>query len=434
MALADIPTGGQRQRLDSWKEIAEYLGRDVRTATRWEAQGLPLHRVPGGKGSSVFAFTEEIDAWMASRRGTPAALATHPPPAPPPRLDRRAVAVACAVLALALMGAALVRQRTAHADEATLHVAITPSALSITTADGTARASHPFAPERAVAVQASPPVIVDVDADGTADVLVGVSYFEAPGKQTVRGGELIRLTTHGEVRWRFAFDDVLTFGEGRFAGPWALMDWRAGPAGPGARLAVAAHDYVWWASMVAVLDTNGRRLGAFVNPGWIESVLWVDADGLAIAGFNNPRNEAMVALIDARAPDGQAPGSAGSVFACASCSAAPPRYYATLPRSEMNLLGGGRFNRAVLTLVGERIIVTTTEVAGAATSATAVYEFDRELRLLRARYSETYWDAHRRLELEGRLTHSRAACPEGEGPAAIHVWSAPGWQRIPAPH
>ena len=65
MALADIPSSGQPRRLDSWKEIADYIGRDVRTATRWEAQGMPLHRVPGGKGVSVFAFTDEVDAWMA---------------------------------------------------------------------------------------------------------------------------------------------------------------------------------------------------------------------------------------------------------------------------------------------------------------------------------------------------------------------------------
>ncbi len=53
-----------RTRLDSWKEIAEYLGRDVRTAIRWEKErGLPVHRVPGEKGG-VFALQEEIEAWL----------------------------------------------------------------------------------------------------------------------------------------------------------------------------------------------------------------------------------------------------------------------------------------------------------------------------------------------------------------------------------
>lgn len=59
----------QRKRLDSWKAIAEYLGRNVRTVTRWaEQRHLPVHRVPGGKRQSVFAYSDEIDAWLLSQR------------------------------------------------------------------------------------------------------------------------------------------------------------------------------------------------------------------------------------------------------------------------------------------------------------------------------------------------------------------------------
>jgi TolB-like protein/tetratricopeptide (TPR) repeat protein len=57
-------------RLDSWKDIAEYLGRSVRTAIRWaECRGLPIHRVPGGKRQAVFAYSQEIDAWLVSKGG-----------------------------------------------------------------------------------------------------------------------------------------------------------------------------------------------------------------------------------------------------------------------------------------------------------------------------------------------------------------------------
>lgn len=52
-------------RLDSWKEIAAYLNRDVRTVIRWEYKGLPVHRVPGGKRQAVFAYPAEIDAWLS---------------------------------------------------------------------------------------------------------------------------------------------------------------------------------------------------------------------------------------------------------------------------------------------------------------------------------------------------------------------------------
>jgi Tol biopolymer transport system component len=56
-----------RSRLDSWKEIADYLKRDVRTAIRWEKERrLPVHRVPGGKRQVVFAYPVEIDQWLSS--------------------------------------------------------------------------------------------------------------------------------------------------------------------------------------------------------------------------------------------------------------------------------------------------------------------------------------------------------------------------------
>ncbi|MGE5345186.1 MAG: hypothetical protein ACM3JH_04450 [Acidithiobacillales bacterium] len=53
-------------RLDSWKEICSYLGRDRRTLGRWERErGLPVHRIPGGTRPRIFALRTEIDRWMS---------------------------------------------------------------------------------------------------------------------------------------------------------------------------------------------------------------------------------------------------------------------------------------------------------------------------------------------------------------------------------
>ncbi len=54
--------------LDSWKEIAGYLRRTVRTAQRWERhEGLAVHRHRHKKASSVYALKHEVDAWLKSR-------------------------------------------------------------------------------------------------------------------------------------------------------------------------------------------------------------------------------------------------------------------------------------------------------------------------------------------------------------------------------
>ena len=58
-------------RLDSWKEIANFLKKDPRTAQRWERErGLPVHRYPGDKSGGVFAYKSEIKAWWLTDLGS----------------------------------------------------------------------------------------------------------------------------------------------------------------------------------------------------------------------------------------------------------------------------------------------------------------------------------------------------------------------------
>ena|SRR5438128_7571744 len=67
---AAIPTSDPRSvgRLDSWKEIAAYLARSPRCVQRWERQeGMPVHRLPHCKRSTVFAHWEELDQWLEVR-------------------------------------------------------------------------------------------------------------------------------------------------------------------------------------------------------------------------------------------------------------------------------------------------------------------------------------------------------------------------------
>jgi TolB-like protein/Tfp pilus assembly protein PilF len=63
-----IGADGQGRRLESWKEIATYLGRDVTTVRRWEKrEGLPVRRLQHSRLGSVYAYTTELDAWRNER-------------------------------------------------------------------------------------------------------------------------------------------------------------------------------------------------------------------------------------------------------------------------------------------------------------------------------------------------------------------------------
>src|SRR5580692_3370503 len=55
--------------LDSWKEIARYVKRDVSTVQRWEKREcMPVHRHVHDRRGSVYANGSELDAWLQSRR------------------------------------------------------------------------------------------------------------------------------------------------------------------------------------------------------------------------------------------------------------------------------------------------------------------------------------------------------------------------------
>src|SRR5256885_13487955 len=60
---------GPSDRLDSWKDIAAYLKRDVTTVQRWEKrERMPVHRHQHDRLGSVYAFRSELDPWVQSRR------------------------------------------------------------------------------------------------------------------------------------------------------------------------------------------------------------------------------------------------------------------------------------------------------------------------------------------------------------------------------
>ena len=55
--------------LSSWKDIAKYLGKGVRTVQRWERHlGLPVRRPIGAaQKSAVMLYRGDVDAWLATR-------------------------------------------------------------------------------------------------------------------------------------------------------------------------------------------------------------------------------------------------------------------------------------------------------------------------------------------------------------------------------
>jgi hypothetical protein len=81
--------------------------------------------------------------------------------------------------------------------------------------------------------------------------------------------------------------------------------------------------------------------------------------------------------------------------------------------------------------VNGRVIARTVEMPAELSQGgiDVIYEFTSSLDLVRASYSGRYWEMHRSLELQGKLRHSQAECPDRNGPREVLVWEpGAGWR------
>ncbi len=101
-----------RNRLESWKQIAAHLNKSERTVRRWhETEGLPVHKHQHQQKGSVWAYPNELQEWLAARIVRPEA-----PEAPPPAAKARPYWPWLTVASLAAAGLAIVLPRPAPRD------------------------------------------------------------------------------------------------------------------------------------------------------------------------------------------------------------------------------------------------------------------------------------------------------------------------------
>jgi hypothetical protein len=449
--MSDTPENGST-RLDSWKAIAGYLDRDERTAQRWERElGLPIRRLPGGRGRSVFAFTGEIDAWLLSARAAGGALSAEAPgfagarpaaAAPPvvaPQVSPRRPASATwryAVAVLALMAIAIAwhwRPSTVAASE--LRIRATTDGVEAFDLQGAKRWSYPFPAARRTFLAEDMADGVRIPAGDPPAIFVATAFRLRPADESQEGGALTELSPDGRVRHTFTFTDEVTFDGVTYGPPWVITTYAVNEGGGARRIAIAAHHAVWDASVLTVLDDRMERHGTFVHAGWIEQLEWLASNRLVIGGFSNAHDGGMVALLDPSAPsgvDGQGPEPLGSHHFCSTCASGSPLGMVIMPRTELNRVTASRFNRARVQIASGRILARTIEVPAAGLDAVdALYEFTPSLDLLRASYGSHYWETHRNLEAIGTLHRTREQSPDRDGPREIQRWTPQaGWTTV----
>jgi hypothetical protein len=455
-------------KLDSWKEIAAYLGRDVRTVIRWEKKrNLPVHRLPGGQ--AVFAYKSELDDWLKQGAKGTAPLATMseatPPPQPlqpPPTIEseipgteRRSLGRYTAVVGtvgvfLAILAGMIFWQHRSASASGALVASVTFTHSSVQALDDAGRViwAHQFPkrihPEAIKHVDEMNKLvhIADLYGDGHREVLVAVPLEQSANPSEMSLTEIDCFSDGGKLLWSYLPTEKFQFGSYEIEPPWIVEDIFVSKSAKPTIWAALAH-YRWGDSFVAELNPEtGKAVVRFVNTGIVYKLNETPIGGkpyLLIGGFNNEYAAGMLAALDESQPYAVSPQTAGTRHKCLSCPEGVPSYYFVFRRSEINRLHNAWEDSVrFINVQGNDIEVDKAELGDPALGndtdvgkVHVVYEFHAEptLRPVAFRFDSWYDMMHRDLQNKGKLDHAIESCPERLHPEPVRVWTpAQGWQ------
>jgi hypothetical protein len=433
--------------LHSWKEIAAYLERDDRTVRRWEKErGLPIRRVPGGGRGAVFAYREEIDAWLSgvgegkSEDDRDEAVIAANAASRVSKLLRWGrspgvrVAVVCAMAISAYwLWHGLHRGFVARADF---------SGNTVVGRDGRGNTLWTYDFDRPLAPHPDDPAqriaIADLGRDRRRDVLVAAP-FDSPDLGSSANDALYCLSAQGQVRWRHEFEDKFRFGGHDYGSPWAAFLAMLTPGGETPTIWAAARASFSSASMLIKLDRDGHPLAKFVNWGHIAVVSHLrNASGsyVLVGGISNQCNCAMLAVLREESASGSSP-ALEPAFSCEKCPEGKPYRYLLFPRSELTQLSGATYNNLRLIHVeDDRAWVGVSETLSEGSPGPDWIKYDLSDRFVPRSFtvSDHFWTLHRQMEAEGKIHHNVEQCPERAQARNVQMWSAEhGWEQIAVP-
>lgn len=429
-----------QRRLDSWKEIAAYLKRDERTAMRWaKDRGLPVHHVPGRGRGTVFAYAQEIEAWLShpsavlDSNGPEKAVAVSARP----KIKRWTLAsVAGGLVILSLIAFFLISSSTQHLSPE--RVTFSSNSVQVWDRRGDLLWEYQFPDplrietEGGVEWAKSLVRIVDLDGDGKVEVLVTTPT----GLVTERLRTLLYcFSANGKLKWRYDPQDSFRSGGETFTSPWHFKDVLVSPQGKNRNIWVIVAHHSMWPSYVVKLDSTGQAKVQFFNSGSVFDLRYMkNSTGggyILVGGLNDEYDMGCLAVLKEDDISGTSPQSVGSRYRCDNCPGGQPYRYFLFPRSQLNRLTNVIHNDVFQVFVaGNKMQIYTREASEA---DNAVYELpsDFEKGELSMYFSETYWRLHRRLEQEGKLDHSVEKCPERLFPKKARMWSAEkGWTDV----
>ncbi len=428
--------------LNGWKEIASWSGKSVRSVQRWERDlGLPVHRIKTPDGQSVYARRSELDAWRASLDvhrtnaldqehgpdGVPGPEETGGDVEPAPRVLRgRAVLAGAAFLLLAVVVWVVV-PGDAGGRSVVSDYQYVDSRLLAVDASGRTVWEHDFGYPVTSAGFSDPgvvPLVVDMDGDGSNELLIGVKHRDAFGTTRVADA-LYCFNDAGEPCWVVQPDLGLACGRETYGAPWQLSAVAVVNRDGGKRVWAAFNHHTWWPGVVLEIRPDGQSAIVYVQSGWIMSLAEWQAGGvtyLVAGGVFNESERASISFVPVSRLPAMSPYE-DDRFACGAEPTGRPDRVFGLPTFDMHTVSAPYpfvffffpMNGALKASYGDG-------------NSPVVVEINENLELVTLAPADGYWVRHRQASNEGQVDHDVDECPEHDAIKVVHEWSdRTGW-------
>jgi len=455
------PPGAGPDRLNSWKEIAAYLGKGVRTVQRWEAQlGLPVRRLGREGHEIVYALRSEIDAWMLegdhargaestaaveelreaadgpvppSEAATPVLSAIPSPLPPPPRSSTPRWVFALIVL-VGMGGLSMSLGRGIRGVDPGINpvgAVFESGVLRAWNSRGEDLWTIPLVSSPDVRLDTRRPVdtgfgarriaVEDLDGDGLNEVLTITS---AP---TGSANKLFVFNADGSPRFTHVPGRPVTYGSEVYRGFDTNSLYFIHEIDGSRSLWLTAMNVPWFPSVLQQISSRGEVLSEYWGNGYLMNVRAATVSGrryLLVGGYDNERRGASLAILDREHPSGSAPAENPS-YRCMDCAAGEPAEFLVFPPSDILVEGtAGQGTAAVedARIVGEDQLVVAVhhfgaQVPGVADPVNAGVNYTlsiRDLSLERLALLTGYLVLHKSFERAGRLDHAVGPAEEAE--------------------
>ncbi len=397
-------TAPGRRELVGWKEIADYLRLNVRTAQKWEAEkGLPVRRYSGEKGR-VFSYADEIDAWKEGQI-TPAGGLW--------RWRFKPLLVGVVSLgAVGVSGALLLTNRAGPPADYQVW------GDNLVALDGRGRQAWTYRLPRSPQAEAYEDAASrshaawfgDLDGDSRTEML----FRYTPADSANVGTWLYCLSEDGRLKWQFHPGQRVSTATGGFSDAYRIAAFVPAslPGRPGQHLVVTGFHSWSWPNQVVLLSPEGKVAGEYWHSGHLLHLGLADVDGdgvdeILAGGVNNGRRRATLVVLDPRRLAGASVQPPGDPTQLQGFAPGTEKMIIYFPRTCITDATRQAYNRVKdINVAAAFVDVVVVQGIRELQDPYLIYRFDRNLNLLGVTPPDDFTVQHRELERAGKLHHA----------------------------